>query len=130
MITNYKEAFDAINDIGAFKESSIKVILNALGYVDDAPSKDSIQRLREQYEKTYNYANLIKKYNLNEIGIWGVEGEDPNCDLGGSHFPPVLGTFTGKLEDVLNHVIALPGFWSWGGGGTIKKITVTQVKKS
>ena len=130
MITNYKEAFDAIDDIGAFKESSIRIILHALGYVDDRPSKDKIQRLREQYEKTYNYADLIKKYRLDEDGTWGVEGEDPNCDLGGSHIPPVLGTFTGKLEDVLNHVVTLSGFWTWGGGGTIKKITVTQVKKS
>ena len=85
MITNYKEAFDAIDDIGAFKESTIRIILHALGYVDDRPPKDKIQRLREQYEKTYNYAELIKKYRLEEDGTWGVEGEDPNCDFGGSH---------------------------------------------
>ena len=33
---------------------------------------------------------LLEKYSPNEKGIWHIQGEDPNCDLGGSHHQPTL----------------------------------------
>ena len=68
------------------------------------------------YLGTYSGNQL--KHRLNEYGIWKVHGEDPNAGMGGSHRPPFLGYFEGKLEDVIAHCAQLPGFWTWGGGGS------------
>lgn len=72
---------------------------------------------------TYGYGDLMKKHSLEEYGIWNVYGEDPNCDLGGSHVNPYLGAIEGKLVDVIREAVELPGFWQWGGGGKIEKVT-------
>lgn len=61
------------------------------------------------------------QYSANEEGIWEVFGEDENCDLGGPHHQPFLGRFEGRFIDVLTHAVALPAFYTWGGGGEIKK---------
>ena len=55
-------------------------------------------------------------------------GEDSNCDWGGPHHEPYLGTYTGKLGKVLNEVTKLPYFYTWGGGGTIKKVSGNTLK--
>ena len=60
-------------------------------------------------------------YAPDEFGTWRVYGEDPNCDLGGPHHEPDLGTFTGLYKDVVNKAVDLPGFFTWGGGGKIVK---------
>lgn len=62
-----------------------------------------------------------QKYDPKEYGTWRVTGEDPNCDLGGSHHEPDLGTFTGTFKDVAEKAVNLHGFFSWGGGGKIVK---------
>lgn len=66
-------------------------------------------------------------YSPDEYGTWRVTGEDPNCDMGGSHHEPDLGTFTGKFKDVVNKAVDLPRFFQWGGGGKIVKITTTSL---
>lgn len=76
----------------------------------------------EQYKNTYSYKNLLQKHNLSESGLWKVRGEDPNCDFGGHHYQPELGTFEGKLEDVIAYAVTLKGFWQWGAGGDISKV--------
>lgn len=83
---------------------------------------------RQKYIGSYEYENLLKKYSLEEEGMWQIFGEDPNCDFGGSHVQPNLGFVEGKLEDVIEYAVDLPNFWAWGSGGSIKKIdNVKQV---
>lgn len=80
-----------------------------------------------KFLKTYSGEALVKKHNLAETGMWQIFGEDPNCDLGGSHVQPNLGFVEGNLEDVINYAVELPRFWQWGAGGSIKK--VDNIKK-
>lgn len=80
-----------------------------------------------KYRASYFYRDLVSKHQLSEEGLWQVNGEDPNCDMGGSHIQPYLGTFEGKLEDVVAHAVRLPGFWQWGAGGTITKVAPVKI---
>lgn len=75
---------------------------------------------KQKYMTTYNGRKLLELYSLDKDGIWEVYGEDPNCDLGGTHHQPKLGTFKGKLNDVIDVAVDLPGFWQWGAGGNFK----------
>lgn len=85
----------------------------------------------EQYTKTaYSGRELLKKHSLNEYGIWQVLGEDPNCDLGGSHHQPDLGIYEGTLLDVITMAVELPRFWQWGAGGNIIKKNIEKVDKN
>jgi hypothetical protein len=79
------------------------------------------QNTYDSYLRTYSGRELLKAYSLEETGVWRVYGEDPNCDLGGSHHQPDLGTFAGYLKDVIEYAVELPNFWQWGGGGRIVK---------
>ena len=83
-----------------------------------------------KYVKTFYGSKLLKKHSLKEYGIWRVTGEDPNCDMGGYHHMPYLGTFEGTLEDVITLAVELPGFWQWGGGGEIDKTNVTKIDRN
>lgn len=78
-----------------------------------------------KYKNTYGYRN--NRYPDHQEGIWEVRGEDPNCDFGGSHHQPYLGTFSGKYIDVVNMAVNLGGFWTWGAGGEIKLVTIKKV---
>lgn len=85
-------------------------------------------KFKHYTEVCYNGRNLVAQYSLHAEGVWDVYGEDDNAGLSGYHSDPFLGTYSGKLEDVLRHVVELNGFWAWGGGGRIvenkpKKIT-------
>ncbi len=77
---------------------------------------------REKFLDTYNGAELLKKHDLTEYGLWEVKGEDPNCDFGGSHHEPFLGHYEGALADVIDIAVQLQGFWQWGAGGKINKV--------
>lgn len=81
----------------------------------------------DRFTKTYNYTSLLKKHSLEEEGMWQIFGEDPNCDFGGCHSQPNLGFAEGKLADVIEYAVDLPGFWQWGAGGDIKKMS--EIKK-
>lgn len=81
----------------------------------------------EQFRKSYHYNELIKKHSLEEVGVWKVRGEDPNCDLGGSHHMPDLGTYQGKLGDIVEMAVELPSFWQWGAGGEISAVHIKKV---
>ena len=81
-----------------------------------------------RFIKTSSYSLLLKKYRLEEAGIWQIFGEDPNCDFGGCHSHPSLGFVEGTLEDVIEYAVDLPGFWQWGAGGDIEKLDkVTKI---
>ncbi len=87
----------------------------------------SINRLHNdddinKYLQTYAGKDLIGRHKLDERGVWQVNGEDPNCDMGGSHHEPFLGTFEGTLENVIKTAVNIRGFYAWGGGGSIKKV--------
>lgn len=77
-----------------------------------------------KFIKGYRGKALLKMHTIDEYGTWEVTGEDSNCDLGGSHYMPQLGIFTGTLKDVINKAVELPKFWQWGSGGDIKKVEI------
>lgn len=79
------------------------------------------------YLKTYNGSKLVKNHSLSESGQWQIYGEDPNCDLGGYHHQPNLGTVEGVLKDVIQYAVELKSFWTWGGGGEIRKINIQKI---
>lgn len=63
------------------------------------------------------------------VKTWIVYGEDPNCDLGGSHIEPILGYFEGEYADVLAYAKTLKGWSAWGAGGKVKEYTIPVFKK-
>ena len=81
----------------------------------------------EKFINGYDGQRLLKEYSIDQVGIWMVNGEDPNCDIGGSHVQPLLGFFEGTLELAIKTAVQLKGFWSWGSGGSITKIEVTKL---
>lgn len=83
----------------------------------------------EKFLATYSGKELVKKYNMGQYGVWQVFGEDPNCDFGGSHSMPNLGTYEGALGDIIEMAVDLPRFWTWGAGGDIRMIAVKKVDK-
>lgn len=89
------------------------------------------QRSEAQYEQwtrtSYSGKKLLVKHSLNEVGTWRIRGEDPNCDFGGAHYQPELGTVEGRLEDVIRYAVKLPGFYTWGGGGDILKVEIRKL---
>lgn len=74
------------------------------------------------YSREYNYKN-----RLDEIGIWHIEGEDPNADFGGHHYTPDLGYYRGTLEQAIRKAVSIKKFYSWGAGGDITKIEVIEL---
>jgi hypothetical protein len=75
---------------------------------------------RERFACGYNGQELLKKYRLDDEGPWNIYGEDPNCDMGGSHHKPFLETVEGPLSEVIDYAVNLKGFWQWGAGGRIE----------
>ena len=52
--------------------------------------------------------------------VYSVYGEDPNCDMGGSHISPFLGNVEGTFQEVLEYAANnMNSFYAWGGGGHI-----------
>jgi hypothetical protein len=78
----------------------------------------------------YSAKGLLEEYSLSQHGLWQIFGEDPNCDLGGSHVTPLLETVEGKLGDVISYAVELPRFWQWGGGGRIEAIHAKKIDKN
>ena len=76
---------------------------------------------------SYSGQCLREKHSLDEEGTWRIRGEDPNCDMGGHHYQPELGTVEGKLRDVVEHAVNIAGFYTWGGGGDITKVSIRKV---
>jgi hypothetical protein len=91
-----------------------------------------VQKSEARYEQwirsSYGGKKLLEKHSLNEVGIWQIRGEDPNCDMGGAHYQPNLGTVEGRLEDVIRYAVKLPEFYTWGSGGNIEKIEIRKLK--
>lgn len=92
-------------------------------------NKSETQQRREKFLNSYSGRELTSKHSLYETGIWKIFGEDPNCDLTGHHHMPDLGTVEGRLTDVINEAVAMSGFWQWGAGGRIEKVSIRKIKK-
>ena len=97
----------------------------------DIHERDVQMKAQDRYKtwirSSYSGKKLLEKHTLSEYGMWRIKGEDPNCDLGGHHYQPDLGTVEGYLEDVIKHAVALPEFYTWGAGGDITKVNVKKV---
>lgn len=76
----------------------------------------------QKYTLTYAGRELLKKHSLDDVGVWRIRGEDPNCEFGGYHHQPDLGIFSGSLRDVMMYGTNLSGFWQWGAGGSFEFI--------
>ncbi len=87
----------------------------------------ALTKKAEQYFETYSGKKLLEKHTLDADGVWQICGEDPNCDFGGTHGEPYLETVAGKLGEVVAYGVELPGFWTWGGGGSFRKVEVKKV---
>lgn len=82
-----------------------------------------------EFKSKYHGKELLEQYPLDTYGLWEIRGEDPNCDLGGSHSNPHLGYLEGKLEDVIKTAIKMKGWYQWGGGGYITKVEGKLITK-
>jgi hypothetical protein len=98
----------------------------AVSHENDIETRAS-SRFTEWTTKSYSGKRLLEKHSLNEVGTWRIRGEDPNCGFGGHHYQPELGTVEGKLRDVIQHAVKMDGFYTWGGGGDIVKVTIKKV---
>lgn len=85
------------------------------------------ERAAKWLRTSYSGRELREKHSLDEEGTWRIRGEDPNCDFGGAHYQPELGTVEGKLRKVIEHAVQLSDFYTWGGGGDIIKVTIKKV---
>lgn len=56
-----------------------------------------------------------KKPTPTTYGIWEVRGADSNCDLGGSHYTPLIGHYQGTFQDVYDLALTKPSTRGWGG---------------
>ena len=84
-------------------------------------------RKKEADDRIYSFVlrNTISRNNDASItedtdGVWTIFGEDPNCDMGGSHHEPNLGKVQGTLKKAILHALTKDTFVSWGGGGHLK----------
>ena len=73
----------------------------------------------QHFLNTYSGRSLLCKHSLEEMGVWEVRGEDPNCDMGGYHHRPLLFRARGKLRDVIGEAVNYASFYTWGAGGEI-----------
>lgn len=83
----------------------------------------------EKFQQSYSGKQLLDEYSLETEGLWEIRGEDPNCDLGGSHSNPLLGYLEGKLLNVIKEATHMSGWYTWGGGGYISKVENQLVRK-
>lgn len=81
--------------------------------------------LNEQNDRVR--AKLLEGQLRGKVGVWKILGEDPNCDLGGSHHQPTLATVQGKYEDAVEYALGLSGFFTWGGGGNVEEVNILKV---
>lgn len=65
---------------------------------------------------------LLTLFPGNLRGLWKIHGEDPNCDMGGSHSEPDLGTVLGTYARAVDYALEQPAFIVWGGGGRIERL--------
>lgn len=90
-------------------------------YLSNQKVTMTISNFDRYTQNCYAGRTLLEKHSLDEFGTWSVYGEDPNCDWGGYHHMPFIGTYEGTLREVLTIAVEMGGFWNWGAGGDIRK---------
>ena len=85
----------------------------------DDDLKNNRQRVKEE---------LLSKYPGDRFGLWIISGEDPNCDLGGSHHEPLLTRVEGEYAEAVEVALSLTGFFHWGAGGSIKLVEFAKLE--
>lgn len=80
------------------------------------------QSLLEKYLNSVAGKKVVQKYP-NFYGYWKIMSE------GDGYSNKVLEIVKGELHDVIEYAVELPGFWTYGNGGTFVKIAVKEVNK-
>lgn len=88
--------------------------------------RKAVDRYIKYMKDTYGGKRLLQDHSPNDVGFWKVVGESDDPGIGGGRGPD-LGTYEGRLIDVIHHATAMDAFWSWGGGGSITKVNVTKL---
>lgn len=98
---------------------------------NDKLLKDKAKFIAQLGEKHSRMALTFLQYNnnLDEVGIWNIHGEDPNCDFGGSHTNPFLETVEGTYRNACLYAVKLLGFYQWGAGGYVRRTSNKTIKK-
>lgn len=75
---------------------------------------------KDQFLAGYYGKNLLERHSLDEIGVWKIvsEGDEQGANR------KTLAHVNGQLTDVIDLALKTPGFFSWGSGGSLEKITV------
>lgn len=92
----------------------------SLGFGDD-------EKANKYLKETYSGNELLRNHGLDDIGTWNILGEDPNADFVGNHTNPHLGYVCGTLYNAVKKAVRMDGFYTWGSGGKIIKITIEEV---
>lgn len=71
----------------------------------------------ERYLRTDIGRDLISKHKYDEMSLWRITSE---ADTG--HGGKDMGIVNGKLDDVIEYAVNLPGFWAYGSGGKINPL--------
>lgn len=84
------------------------------------------QKVADYITLTTNGKELMKHKTLQDVGIWQMYGEDPNCSPLTSVFKTdiLLITIQGSLEQALKIAMGFPSFYTMGCGGRVKEIVV------
>jgi hypothetical protein len=77
----------------------------------------------EEYMTTFEYQHFLKdNHSLNDYGLWEILAEDSNPDFAGSHIMPRIAIVEGTFEQAIRYGVSLPEFYTWGSGGSFKKL--------
>lgn len=99
--------------------------LDALNY--DEATSDKLEDRRKKFFVCSYGKKLLEEHALTSYGVWEVRGEDANPDMGGTHYMPHLGTFEGRLSDIVDYAVMHQKFWQWGGGGEIIHVKIDKL---
>lgn len=80
----------------------------------------------DQFLTNYSGKQLLKVHKLDDVCVWDIYGEDPNCDMGGAHSQPYLATVEGTLIKAIAYAVELRDFYQWGAGGDLKVAKQTK----
>ena len=96
----------------------------------EAHEEELVKKATERYLKfvndSYSGKRLLQEHSPNEEGYWKVVGETDDPGPGGGRGAD-MGIYKGRLIDVIHAATSQNCFWSWGGGGSITKVTVKEV---
>lgn len=88
------------------------------------PMDNEVKSNREKVKQ-----QLLGKHPSDRFGLWEIRGEDPNCDLGGSHHMPLLTRVEGEYAEAVELAVSLDGFFNWGPGGSVELVEFAKLEK-